>query len=137
MTTDYVSFFLNASSDVAELETLEISHPSFTKTYYIVRNATNGLTATIETSAVIDFQFYPLEITPSKSSNDLDQSITVNIGDVGQVLPTELDAVATADTFKIKPTVKYRLFRSDDLSGPMLGPIILQVESFSFARQGC
>lgn len=137
MTTDYVGFFLNSSSDIVELETIEMSHPSFTKIYRVVRNATKGITATIETSEIVTFDYYPLQITPANASNDLDQQITVNIGDVGQVLPTELDAVALADTFRIKPTVKYRLYRSDDLSAPMLGPFILQVENFSFKRQGC
>lgn len=94
----YSDFFLNSSSSVVQLELLEIAHPNFSKTYRIVRNAINGVTVTLEVipgedPVVATFDYYPVRITPTGSSNDLDQNLQVIFGDLGQILPTELDLV--------------------------------------------
>jgi len=66
----------------------------------------------------------------------LDQSFTFTLGDLGELLPKELDAVASANGFSEKPRVVYRTYRSDDLTKPLFGPILLEVESFAFNREG-
>lgn len=132
----YTDFFLKSKSSVIQFELLEISHPNFTQTYYIVRNAVDGLTVKLETLAVVHFEYYPLQINIGKSSDDLDQVISINLGDLGQVLPKELDAIRAAGGFNVNPTVKYRTYRSDNLDEPMLGPVLLEVESLSFNQDG-
>lgn len=134
---DYTEFFLNSNSDVVELDLLEISHPSFTQTYYVVRNAVAGVTVTLEDTTEQEFVYYPLRITPTSASDDLDQVLRIDLGDLGEVLPTELDAITADDGFGIKPAVKYRTYRSDDLSAPMYGPITLEVLTLNFTREGC
>lgn len=134
--SDYSEFFLNSLSSVVQLELLEISHPDFSQTYYLVRNATNGVTVTLEDASVIEFAYYPLRISPIGSRENLDFGIRVDLGDLGDVLPVELDAVASASGYDVKPTVKYRTYRSDDLTAPLYGPVVLEVESFSFTREG-
>ena len=133
---DYTEFFLNSKSSVVQLELLEISHPDFTKTYYIVRNNTEGITVTLEDLTEQTFDYYPLKVTPSGSREDLDFGVRIDLGDLGEVLPEELDAVASASGYSVKPTVKYRLYRSDDLTAPMLGPHTMEVTAFSFTREG-
>lgn len=134
---DYAAFFLNSTSDIVELDLLEISHPSFTQTYYIVRNDTEGVTVTLEDTTEQEFTYYPLRITPTSASDDLDQVLRIDLGDLGEIIPTELDAVAADEGFGTKPTVKYRTYRSDDLSGPMYGPITLEVVTLNFTKEGC
>jgi len=134
--TDYIEFFLNTKSDVIEYDTIEIAHPSFSKTYYVVRNAVNGLTVTLEDSSEQEFIYYPMKIITSALKDDLDYGIRVDFGDLGEVIPIEFDSVFTADTFDTKPTVKYRSYRSDDLTGPMWGPVTLEVAAFNFDHQG-
>jgi hypothetical protein len=134
--TTYAEFFLNSRSSVVQLETLEISHPNFTKVYRIVRNAVKGITATLETGSIVIFDYYPLRIENNGSRDDLDQSLTITLGDLGEVLPLELDSVASAQGFNEKPVVTYRTYRSDDLTQPLFGPVILEVESFAFNREG-
>jgi hypothetical protein len=134
--SEYSEFFLNAGSNVAELELLEISHPSFTKTYYIVRNAIAGVTVTLEDSTSKAFEYYPLQITPVGSGDDLDQVLKIQLGDLGSVLPQELDAVRLAGSFGIKPILKYRTYRSDDLSAPLYGPIVLEISNLTFKKEG-
>lgn len=133
---EYAAFFLNSNSNVVKLETLEISHSSFTQTYFVVRNKTDGLTATLENDEEQFFEYYPLKITPLGTRDDLDQDMSIQFGDLGDILPTELDAVAAAMNFIEKPIVKYRAYRSDDLSAPILGPVVLEAAAFSFTGDG-
>lgn len=119
-----------------QLECVEISHPNFTKTYYVVRNAVNGITVTHEGGTTHDYEYYPLQISKLETTDDLDSGLQINLGDIGEVLPKELDAIRAADAFHIKPTVRYRAYRSDDLTAPMLGPFRLEVTTFSFAQEG-
>lgn len=134
--SEYSEYFLNSKSSVAQLELLEISHPNFTQTYRVVRNAVQGVTVTLETSAVEEFTYYPLTIENAGARDDLDQSITINLGDLGEVLPLELDEVSSNNGFGTKPSVVYRTYRSDDLTQPLFGPVYLEVESFAFNREG-
>lgn len=132
----YAEFFLNSKSSVVQLETLEISHPNFTKTYRIVRNAVEGVTVALENGSLATFDYYPLRIENAGVRDDLDQSIKINLGDLGEVLPKELDEVSSNDGFGIKPIVIYRTYRSDDLTRPLFGPVTLEVSTFAFNREG-
>lgn len=132
----YTEFFLNSKSSVVQLETLEISHPNFTKIYRVVRNAVEGITATLENGTSATFDYYPLQIENAGVRDDLDQSIKINLGDLGEVLPKELDEVSSSDGFGTKPVVIYRTYRSDDLTRPLFGPVTLEVSTFAFNREG-
>lgn len=133
----YAEYFLNSRSSVVQLELVEISHPGFTQTYRVVRNAVKGITVTLETGGTAFFEYYPMKIVPQSARADLDHSISLTFGDLGEVLPLELDAVMRYPSgLDIKPTVKYRVYRSDDLSSPLYGPLTLEVEAFTFNRQG-
>ena len=134
--TTYAEFFLNSKSSVVQLETLEISHPNFTKVYRIVRNAVQGISAKLENGSYATFDYYPLKIENAGVRDDLDQSLTINLGDLGEVLPKELDEVSSNNGFGIKPIVVYRTYRSDDLSRPLFGPVTLEVSTFAFNREG-
>ncbi len=134
--SEYTEFFLNSRASIVQLETLEISHPNFTKIYRIVRNATAGIDVTLETLEAVHFDYYPLRIKGNGARDNLDFSLQIDLGDLGDILPNELDAVSSADGFTIKPLVVYRTFRSDDLSKPLFGPLILEVGTFNFKREG-
>jgi hypothetical protein len=132
----YTEFFLNSRSDVVQLELLEISHPNFTQTFRVVRNAVDGVTVTLEDLSVQNFEYYPLKIDGNSPRGDLDFTINVSFGDLGEVLPPEIDAVTAANGFGVKPVVKYRTYSSTDLTTPLFGPVVLEIESFSFNREG-
>lgn len=134
--TTYAEFFLGSASNIVQFELLEISHPNFTKTYRIVRNAVDGLTVTLEDSSVETFDYYPLQISGVGTRENLDYGLQISLGDLGEVLPTELDEISAANGFETKPVVKYRVYRSDDLTFPLFGPIVLEIETFSFKREG-
>lgn len=134
-------YFLNSDSSIQQLELLEISHPNFSKTYYIVRNAINGITVTLEDSTVQTFDYYPVQIEPTGSEDDLDQTIKIQLGDLGDVglsdlLPAELDNIAAADGFLIKPICRYRTYRSDDLTAPLSGPLDFEIVTLPMKQDG-
>jgi hypothetical protein len=129
--TDYTAFFLNASSSVICYDTFELSHTDFTQTYYFVRNNPNGLTAGGQA-----YEYYPVEFRRPEKDVTLDQVATLQFGDLGETLPAEIDAIYSADTFNEKPLLKYRAFRSDDLSAPMLGPLEFEVEGVTNTVEG-
>ncbi len=132
----YKEFFLGSSSHVVELELLEISHPDFTQTYRKVRNARGGVTVTLEDSSVHTFDYAPMLIKQTETRDNLDYGFNITFGDLGEILPTEMDAVAAAGGFNVLPVVTYRAYRSDDLSAPMFGPVELEVQEFTFKEQG-
>lgn len=132
----YTEFFLSSNSNVVELETLEIQHSSFTKVYRVVRNATAGLTAMLETNETVEFEYSPLRISGIGLRDNLDFGISVDLGDLGEILPTELDRVSSDDNFAEKPVVLYRTYSSDDLTVPLYGPLVLEISGFSFDRTG-
>lgn len=132
----YTEYFLNSSSSVVQLELLEIAHPNFSKTYRLVRNNTKGVRVKLEDGIFYDFEYAPIRISLSNEKNDLDQIIKIDLGDLGEIIPTELDLIETANSYSIKPSLKYRTFRSDDLETVLYGPLILEIKSFSFTREG-
>lgn len=134
--SSYSEFFLKSSGSVVQLECLQISHSAFTKTYRVVRNATKGITVKYENGVYYDHVYYPLQVQSLGMRGDLDQGLRINLGDLGEVLPQELDAVSSSDGFSEKPIVQYRTFRSDDLDHVLFGPLVLEVTTFSFNRSG-
>jgi hypothetical protein len=140
----YSQFFLNSSSSVVQLELLSLSHPSFTggdsnggTQYNIVRNATLGVTVTLEdNTTVLPFHYYPLKITYNGQKDDLDQSFNITFGDLGTIIPKELDNIAASSTFLIKPKLIYRTYRSDTLTSPLITPYTLEIQAFSFNKEG-
>lgn len=136
--SNYTAFFLNSSASVRQLELLAISHPNFSQTYFIVRNKSDGVTVVLEDGSTHQaFIYYPLSIKGLSVNETLDQVIQIQLGDLGTVLPMEIDNIANAGGFSVKPTVVYRTYRSDDLTAPLYGPVILNVTNVVFSEEGC
>lgn len=136
MSSAGLQYFLRSARDVVQLDLIEFSHPAFTQVYRRVRNARDGIMVTLETGAQAFFDWYPMAITDMGSSSDLDNGVRIDFGDLGELLPRELDAVYNADAMATKPVVIYRCYRSDDLSAPLIGPLRLEATNFSFKREG-
>jgi hypothetical protein len=134
--SNHTEFFLNRSGAVVQLECLEIAHPSFSQTFYIVRNATAGLTVTHEDSTTHDYIYVPVQIDRGNTSDDLDQKLSITLGELGRILPDEIDAVIAGEYADVRPTVRYRVYRSDNLSAPIETLKTLHVESMSRDASG-
>lgn len=135
--SDYSEYFLNSKSSVAQLECMEISHSSFSQTYYLVRNAANGIHVTHEDASEHDYIYVPMRFKLQTVRTDLDHILSVEMGDLGQIVPQELDLVAADENFLELPQVIYRVYKSDDLENVLYGPSFLELKSFNLNREGC
>ena len=133
---DLASFFFDASPSIVQLDTLIISHPNMTREYALVSNHRDGVTVTLETGGQKTFDYYPFTISDSELSNNLDYSIEIILGDLGEIMPKEIDAIKAASGMGTRPTVVYRKYRSDDLTAPMDGPITLEMQEPTINHEG-
>lgn len=133
--SDYSEFFLNSRASILQLELIEVTHPDFTQPYRIVRNHADGVLATVDGEPT-QFDYYPARVSSIGSRDNLDAGVKVELGDLGEVVPPELDAVEEAGGMLTKPRVRYWVFRSDDLTAAIFGPLVLEVSTFSFAVDG-
>lgn len=151
----YADFFLNSAASVVQLDLLEISHPSFTSgvaspgypgwySYFIVRNHSEGVTVTLETGDSQAFTYYPLKIEGSSTRENLDYGLKVTLGDLGLLIPDQIDAVLSAEMDpaatiegRHRPRLIYRVYRSDQLpSGRIYGPVTLDIYTVTMTRDG-
>jgi hypothetical protein len=96
-----------------------------------------GITVTHEDASSYAYTYYPLECKLTGPRDDLDHMLTVNLGDLGELIPDEIDNVREANTFAELPVVRYRTYRSDNLDEPLYGPIELEVKNLNFTSEGC
>lgn len=133
----YSEYFLNSRSSIVQLELVEMTHPDFTQPYRIVRNARKGITVDLsDDELAVPFVYYPAKVESMGARDDLEAAIRVDIGDLGELIPGEIDAVTEAGGFMIKPAVRYWTFRSDQLTAPIYGPLHLEIPSISFSEEG-
>lgn len=130
-------YFLRGNPDDVRLMLIEVTHPAFAHTYRYVQNHVNGVTVQHDDGSPARYIYTPVGIKKSNVSDDLDQSITVTVGDLGLHLPDDLDRVRqSAGSLKIKPVLNYREYISSDLSKPALSILGLEVADAQFAKEG-
>ena len=105
------------------IDTLEISHPLFSKVYYLTTEPL-GITATLETAQVVDFIGTNIGIGRNSTKSDLDQNFSFTLPDLENELDDELDRIPLDNTDNI--SIKYRVYINTDLSGPAQGPVNLE-----------
>lgn len=135
----YSEFFLGGPLHTTYLEMIEISHFRFTQTWRFCRNCTAlGITVTHESPPGGDFTYayLPMQIRRLGVTNNMEQVLRITLGDVGQIVAKELDAVFNSNGMNFKPVVKYRAYDSSDLTGPMFGPSIHEIETISLNKKG-
>lgn len=140
--SQYTEFFLRSKRSVVQLELVDITHPNFTQGYRYVRNSAAPVQVTLEDASTQTYTYLPMSIKQKAIKDDLDIGFEIQLGDVGEGLEKEIEALRLASLndpatgFAIKPTVTYRQYRSDALSSPMLGPIKLEMRALSYNQQG-
>lgn len=137
MTPEFRDLLINRPRGVALLEVLEISHPAFSQTYYLLRNyVRNGLlNITLETGTQVTAQYVPSRIQWASSKTNMDQVHNVTIQDLNDIVQAEERRVPLNDETPIN--CRIRTYRSDDLTKPADGPVDLQVQSIDYDKRGC
>jgi hypothetical protein len=142
-------FFLSSPWHVRQLDLLEIEHPNFTQTYRIVRNAYRKLPSSTPTVPVwgvevehegglgpFEYVHCPMSVKPIGNGADLTQELSVTLGDLGEIISKEVAAVTAANKMDIRPTLKFRCYRSDDLLEPIFGPVTLELKDVTTSEEG-
>ena len=110
--TDIKSFHLDSTPATALLETLEISHSAWDKPIRIVTNHADGLTARNESGQYVVYQFAPLIISKGETSDNLDQSLKITLGDLGEIVPPLIERIRERSSDEL-PQVTYRAYAYD------------------------
>lgn len=129
-------FYLKGNPNDVLLQLIEVSHPAFSKVYRYVKNAVDGVTVNHEDGSSYFYDYSPLSIKKSKSSDDLDQSLDIGVGDLGEELPQEIDNLYLGAYFNVKPVLNYREYLSSDLSKPFLSILGLEVTDYQMQKEG-
>lgn len=112
---DIKDFHLDSVSSVVLLETLEISHSLWPTPIRIVTNHPDGVAVTLENNQQAFFEFIPLMIQRGNTSDDLDQTLNITVGDLGEIVPPLIQKIRDASSDE-KPQVIYRSFAFDAAS---------------------
>ena len=131
ITQDNINFFLNAPAALVQLELLELSHSAFSKTYRIVSNASEG----VEFQAHA-YTYYPCQIKPAFDFDNLEFKLDVQLGDLGEIIPKELQNIQISETQSEPVNVNYFILRSDNLITPMQSFLNLEAAVFTFTAEG-
>jgi len=109
---DIKDLHLDSAPSIAALETIEVSHSLWPTPIRIVTNHADGIDAMLETGDVVHFEFAPLLINKGKTSDDLDQSLNITLGDLGEVVPPLIKQIRSSDSDE-HPQVIYRQYAYD------------------------
>ena len=107
--------YASAPADDDVVETLELAHPNFTKTWFLVREP-YPFDATLETGAAVTFEALPFAVVLPAKSGEGQQDLGISIGNIDLVLIDELERANDDPTTKISAT--YRAYVSSDPSAP-------------------
>ena len=132
---DY-SYFLQGNPDDVLIQLVEVSHPSFSKAYRYVKNAVDGVMVRHEDGSEHWYEYSPLSIRKSKSSDDLDQSLDIGVGDLGLEFPLDIDRLRRGSEYDVKPKLNYRECLMSDLTKPMLSILDLEVTDYRPKKTG-
>ncbi len=120
---ELADFFFTSHPNTVQFQTIEITHPNFTSPFRFVRNEPNGILAFNEgLDGPYTYEYLPMEIKTLGTTSSLDQSLEVTLGDLGQIIPTQLRILSDGNGFQTKPILVYREYRSDDYAMQQIGP---------------
>lgn len=133
---DY-NYWLNGTPDDVRLQLVEIKHPSFQRVYRIVQNHAYGVRVKLPDGKWYDFEYVPLSIQKGANSDDLDQEITVAVGDLGEIFPKEIQRLRNSAQYaQTEPILNYYEYNLSDLSKPQVSVTGLKVTDYEPKREG-
>ena len=133
---DY-NYWLSGNPDDVRLQCVEISHPAWSKVYRIVQNHADGITVTHEGGFTYPYEYVPLTIQKGNNSDDLDQEITIGVGDLGEDFPLEIDRIRASTLYShVRPMLNYREYNLSDLTQPQVTILGLEATDYEPKIEG-
>lgn len=125
--------FNSAPNDEQIIETLELSHSMFSKTWYLASNSTAPTPYGLETGAQVLFQPLPFTVKLPNSDAQGGQTLSISLANAGREMVQEIEAAATKPDERI--VVVYRVYLLSDLSYPQNLPIRLSLDSIAMTDE--
>ncbi|MCG2572391.1 DUF1833 domain-containing protein [Acinetobacter sp. ME22] len=132
--TNQLEEYLFATQPAYLIECIEIKHSLWATPLRYVTNMADGVSVGHD-SSYFNYDYVPLQIDKGSSSDDLDQTLAITIGDLGEIVPDLIDQILDAGSTE-RPQVTYRAYSSLDLSTPILVIDNLEVTDQSSDYQG-
>lgn len=133
----WVDYFFGAPRRTAAIQTVQISQPSFSQIWRLQARYRDGIWARLEGGELVFFQYAPLLLKPLEDMGTLDFGMSITVGDLGEILPDEIQRARAAGTLRTSPPkVVYRAYRSDNFEAPMYGPLTLQARPITRSVEG-
>ena len=132
--TNLTEFHLDSSPAVVLLECIEVKHSLWPSPLRYVTNHADGITVKHENGQSYVYEFMPLQINKGNTSDNLDQSLRITVGDLGQVVPQLVKLIRDANSVE-RPKVTYRAYMSSNLESPTHIVDGLEVEAMSRDHQ--
>ena len=138
-------YFFTSPPAVVRLQMVSIFHASFSQTWRFCRNSGKDIQVRHESDDdIIDYQYMPMTIKALGTTNSLDQSLEIVLGDLGDALSEEIENISRENGFLTKPRLAYREYRSDSFNtddgvfeDPIYGPFNLEITTLTFNKTGC
>lgn len=111
-------YHLNSAPSVVLIQCIEIKHSLWPSPLRYVMNHGDGVTVRHEDGVSAFYEYMPLDLKRGNTSDNLDQKLTITVGDLGEVVPQLLKRVRAAKTEEC-PEVIFRQYFSTNLNSPI------------------
>lgn len=124
--------YASAPVDEDYLETLTLSHPLFSRTFYFTNKPT-AFDARLENGTLVTFEPFPFVVKLPSANGSGQQDLGIAIDNVDRTIGDELERASGDPTETIAAT--YRVYASSDLSAPGNVPIALSISSVALQAE--
>lgn len=136
ITQDLINAVLDQSNGVVGmLEAIEISHSKWDSVLRYVNDGDEAVTLKHEDGLSYEYQYAQIKITRSSNSDTLDQELSFNFGDLGEIVPKLIDAFILDDEIEF-PIVNYRVYLVGAYDAPVLVARNLELDSITRDNKG-
>lgn len=124
-------FYLKATSGVARIDAIELSHPDFPTIYLQNYDDEQDLPLVFNDAAQLH-KYAQFDVGRGNSAPDLEQSFTINLLEEVDEINVLIDSASHLQPI----TFKWRWYRSDDYSAPIETIESLTIANISFNGNG-
>ncbi|MBC9229203.1 hypothetical protein HI850_007655 [bacterium SPL81] len=126
--------FIYSQNNAYLIECIEIRHSLWSQPLRYVTNVADGVT--VKQEGVEEFyQYAVLKVDRGSVSDDLDQKLSITVGDLGLVVPNLVDLIIDSESLE-RPQVTYHAYSSLDLENPILKVDHLEITNQNNDYQG-
>lgn len=116
------------------IESIEIKHSLWANPLRYLVNV-DGTLLLKHNGIYNEYTYAPLKVERGAASTDLDQKVSITVGDLGDIVPDLIDIILDAESLEC-PTFAYRMYMSTNLDEPILTIDNLQIVDASSNSDG-